>query len=193
MQQLPRAVNSHSDSSLSPLREGVVGCDPNGECRVRKRTWASRLATPVAGVVVALAVLACATALIGRWGPVAGKVNYYHSGVSDYPWIDLWTRRTLNALFLEGNTLEEEVQWSGEAEPFTNDPEIPMLWGRLDITRAAFVATVRLFPALLLSLIVYHWFVFPWFVRGPLPRCRACGYALHGLTEPRCPECGTRI
>ncbi len=22
-------------------------------------------------------------------------------------------------------------------------------------------------------------------------RCRSCGYNLHGLTEPRCPECGT--
>ena len=25
------------------------------------------------------------------------------------------------------------------------------------------------------------------------PRCRTCGQILRGLTEPRCPECGTRI
>ena len=24
-------------------------------------------------------------------------------------------------------------------------------------------------------------------------RCRACGYILRGLSEPRCPECGERI
>ncbi len=24
-------------------------------------------------------------------------------------------------------------------------------------------------------------------------RCRKCGYILKGITEPRCPECGTRI
>ena len=25
------------------------------------------------------------------------------------------------------------------------------------------------------------------------PRCRKCGYVLHGLSEPRCPECGEPI
>ncbi|HON65110.1 MAG TPA: TerC/Alx family metal homeostasis membrane protein [Phycisphaerae bacterium] len=25
---------------------------------------------------------------------------------------------------------------------------------------------------------------------GPPPHCTKCGYSLHGLTEPRCPECG---
>jgi protein-S-isoprenylcysteine O-methyltransferase Ste14 len=25
------------------------------------------------------------------------------------------------------------------------------------------------------------------------PRCQKCGYSLHGMTEPRCPECGTRF
>jgi hypothetical protein len=25
------------------------------------------------------------------------------------------------------------------------------------------------------------------------PRCRSCGYLLHGLTEPRCPECGRQF
>jgi predicted RNA-binding Zn-ribbon protein involved in translation (DUF1610 family) len=24
-------------------------------------------------------------------------------------------------------------------------------------------------------------------------RCRKCGYILRGITEPRCPECGTSI
>jgi hypothetical protein len=24
-------------------------------------------------------------------------------------------------------------------------------------------------------------------------RCRNCGYILHGITEPRCPQCGERI
>ena len=28
--------------------------------------------------------------------------------------------------------------------------------------------------------------------RGPT-RCGRCGYALHGLREPRCPECGTAM
>ena len=26
----------------------------------------------------------------------------------------------------------------------------------------------------------------------PYPRCVRCGYAMKGLTEARCPECGTR-
>ena len=25
------------------------------------------------------------------------------------------------------------------------------------------------------------------------PRCRKCRYILHGVSEPRCPECGTAI
>ncbi len=36
----------------------------------------------------------------------------------------------------------------------------------------------------------------PWvrrFVRHRSGRCVRCGYNLHGLTEPRCPECGTRF
>jgi len=28
-------------------------------------------------------------------------------------------------------------------------------------------------------------------VHDLLPSCRSCGYCLRGLTEPRCPECGT--
>jgi hypothetical protein len=31
------------------------------------------------------------------------------------------------------------------------------------------------------------------FARGPLTRCRKCGYILRGISEPRCPECGERI
>ena len=29
--------------------------------------------------------------------------------------------------------------------------------------------------------------------RGEDCRCRRCGYILHGISEPRCPECGERI
>ena len=33
----------------------------------------------------------------------------------------------------------------------------------------------------------------PWVRSDSNTRCRRCDYILHGITEPRCPECGERI
>lgn len=69
-------------------------------------------------------------------------------------------------------------------------PASPLPPPRISITMTSL--TLMVFagvPALLLSAIVFvrnrYW---PYYEPG---RCRVCEYNLHGLPEPRCPECGT--
>lgn len=90
----------------------------------------------------------------------------------------------LFAALLKGRWPQSPWEWDGadDREPWE---ESATFW--------AAVGTLRLAPVLVLAFAVYHWLAFPFFVRGPLPRCRVCGYVLHGLTTPRCPECGTAI
>ena len=72
---------------------------------------------------------------------------------------------------------------------------------------AAFLAwSLQLWPMLICSPIVATWFAIPWltaavstllvwrfWLKFPRGHCQRCGYHLKGLTEARCPECGTRF
>jgi len=52
---------------------------------------------------------------------------------------------------------------------------------------------VVLLPATALAVVIYS--IFGWGHRYLYPetQCRKCRYILRGLTEPKCPECGTAI
>ena len=64
---------------------------------------------------------------------------------------------------------------------------------RLATIHQAIVGFLRISWVTAAALLLYHRFAFPITIRKQLPQCRNCGYILHGLTEPRCPECGFPI
>lgn len=54
------------------------------------------------------------------------------------------------------------------------------------------IYTVMIVPAFVLAILVYDRLTFR-YSRDRQLRCLQCGHILHGLTEPRCPECGESI
>ncbi len=88
---------------------------------------------------------------------------------------------------------ERELYWQESSD--SEMPPLMRLWGRTlwPGLRYSFLATVRASWAIVVALLLYHWGVFPFWVRGVLPRCRFCGYILKGIPEPRCPECGGAV
>jgi hypothetical protein len=68
-----------------------------------------------------------------------------------------------------------------------------ILGSRLAAAHCGLAATGRCWVIVLGACAVYHWCVFPYFIRGAHARCRRCGYLLKGLSVPRCPECGQAI
>jgi hypothetical protein len=103
--------------------------------------------------------------------------------------IDAWFRQ-LEATVGFQDQLGTEITLAGY--PAGHD-WLPEPAPRIAAVHWAIVATLRLSWVLVLCILVYHWIVFPFFARGKLPRCQWCGYILHGIAAPRCPECGEAI
>ena len=86
-----------------------------------------------------------------------------------------------------GGALGFEVSWA----------DFPATYG--DEGREYAVFAVRLDVPLWFPFVIFAFYPILAFIRGPLRRyrrrkralCVRCGYNLTGLTEPRCPECGT--
>ncbi len=69
---------------------------------------------------------------------------------------------------------------------------VPPLNPRLRYITEGLIYTVMIVPAFLLAIFIYDRLTFR-YCNDRVLRCLHCGYILKGLTEPRCPECGTKI
>lgn len=104
---------------------------------------------------------------------------YYPPLASVQPW-KWWGEFSLRLVELAGRLTAHG--WGSSATP---------LW-----QYAAAVALIYSMPVALLALVSYG--LLGLVIRGRRShvtetRCRACGYILRGISEPRCPECGERI
>jgi hypothetical protein len=108
---------------------------------------------------------------------------------SDCSWTE-WVLRRVSAFVWHScpGVESHDDRWPGlEVACFYEMPPI------LQQIHVACVGTIRTSWILLLSLLVYHRVAFRYFAPAPYPRCRKCGYALVGLSKPRCPECGEPV
>jgi hypothetical protein len=66
--------------------------------------------------------------------------------------------------------------------------------GPFTINVLTVLSVIHGLPPVLAGILTFHWLRRGRPARpGTLPRCRRCGYILHGLSAPKCPECGTSI